>query len=87
MSKGREIRIWGTTLALFLLASYGLCILFGLLVPAGYEMHEAWAPLLPGFVWLTPGDILIGAAWVVFYAWYLAVGLVLLRRWVETRLG
>ena len=52
-SSGRAILVWGTTFSLFLLVSYAACIIYGLAVPAGYEMHRAWAAWLPGFEWLT----------------------------------
>ena len=39
----------GLTLSSFLLVTYTLCIVFGLLAPETFHMHSAWAPLLPGF--------------------------------------
>ena len=43
----------GHALSVFLLLTYLICIGFGLLVPGEARMYEAWAPLLPGFEWLT----------------------------------
>lgn len=40
---------------------YLVCVAWDLLVP-GYAMRAAWAPLLPGFVWLTWGGFLLGLA-------------------------
>jgi hypothetical protein len=60
--------------ALFL--SFIVCILAGMLF--GWTMHEAWAPLLPGFVWpVTPGGFLIGALWIIGYSIYFGVLIVL----------
>ena len=56
-----SIMTWGWTLSVFLLASYLICIGFGLLAPAQFRMHEAWAPWLPGFEWLTLTGFIAGA--------------------------
>lgn len=55
------------------LISYLLCIGFGLLVPEGLHMWTAWAPLLPGFEWLTWAGFLIGAVESYAYGWYVAL--------------
>ena len=36
-------------------------------------MHEAWAPLLPWFEWLTPRGFLAGAVGSFLYGWYAAL--------------
>lgn len=64
---------WGWTLSVFLLVSYLICIGFGLLSPGRLHMHEAWAPLLPGFEWLTLSGFLAGAAGSFLYGWYIAL--------------
>jgi hypothetical protein len=63
------------------LISYLLCIGFGLLVPGEMRMWTAWAPLLPGFEWLTWRGFLIGAIESYAYGWYVAVVFVPLYRW------
>lgn len=68
-----SIRTWGWTLSSFLLVSYLICVAFGLLVPDTFHMHEAWAPLLPGFDWLTPSGFLAGALGSFLYGWYIAL--------------
>lgn len=70
------IRIWGWTLSLFLLITYLICVGFGLLVPARFHMHDAWAPLLPGFEWLIRPGFIAGAIGSFPYGWYAAVLLV-----------
>lgn len=71
----------GQALSLLLLISYLLCVGFGLLAPDGLRMYEAWAPLLPGFEWLTWSGFLIGAIEAYLYGWYIAVVFVPLYRW------
>ncbi len=75
-SSGRAILVWGTTFSLFLLVSYAACIIYGLAVPAGYEMHRAWAAWLPGFEWLTSGGFVVGAIWCVVYGFWAALILI-----------
>ncbi|HCD55233.1 MAG: DUF5676 family membrane protein [Halieaceae bacterium] len=70
----------GNTLSLFLVISYLLCVGFGLLAPAQMRMYEAWAPLLPGFEWLTWTGFFIGLVEVYLYGWYIAVLFVPLYR-------
>lgn len=71
---------WGWTLSTFLLATYLICVLFGLLVPQQLRMYEAWAPLLPGFEWLTWGGFLAGAVGSFAYGWYISLLVVPLYR-------
>ena len=82
---GGGIRVWGWTLSLFLLVTYLICVGFGLLVPARFHMHEAWAPLLPGFEWLTLPGFIAGAIGSFLYGWYAAVLLVPLHRFFSSR--
>lgn len=76
-----RITALGNTLSLLLVISYLLCVGFGLLAPEKIHMHEAWAPLLPGFEWLTWSGFAIGLIEVYFYGWYIAVLFVPLYRW------
>ncbi len=87
ISGARAILIWGTTFSLFLLVSYATCIVFGLIVPAGFEMHRAWGPWLPGFEWLTLRGVIAGAAWCVVYGFWTAFLLVPLRRFAGKIFG
>lgn len=63
------------------LISYILCILFGLVVPEVMRMSSAWAPLLPGFEWLTWPGFVIGGIESYAYGWYVAIVFVPLYRW------
>tara|TARA_B100002049_G_scaffold154981_1_gene115645 strand:- start:8490 stop:8768 length:279 start_codon:yes stop_codon:yes gene_type:complete len=71
----------GNSLSLLLLISYLLCVGFGLLAPDQMRMYEAWAPLLPGFEWLTWSGFVIGFVEAYLYGWYLALLFVPLYRW------
>ena len=72
-STSKSIIHWGWTLSVFFFVTYLICIGFGLLAPGQFHMHEAWAPLMPGFEWLTVTGFLAGAAWSFVYGWYIAV--------------
>ena len=61
----------GWALSLFLVATYLVCVAFDLIFPQ-FAMYEAWAPLLPGFVWLTPLSFLVGLIESALYGWYVA---------------
>ena len=80
-----SILSWGWTLSIFLLISFLICVAFGLLVPGQFHMHEAWAPLLPGFVWLTLPGFLACALGSFLYGWYIAVLGVPLYRYFRGR--
>ena len=82
-SEYRPLRIapLGNSLSTLLAISYLLCIGFGLLAPQDMRMHEAWAPLLPGFEWLTWSGFTVGLVETYLYGWYVAVLFVPLYRW------
>ena len=61
----------GNALSLFLVITFSLCMVWGLIAPPTLHMHQAWEPLLPGFSWSLPG-FLIGLVWAYFYGWYAA---------------
>ncbi len=75
----------GHALSLFLLVSYLLCTGLGLLVPGEARMYEAWAPLLPGFEWLTPTGFIFGAIGAYAYGWYIALAFVPIYRFFDRR--
>lgn len=70
----------GLTLSTFLLITFVICVAFGMLAPQQFHMHEAWAPLLPGFEWLTPTGFLFGAVGAFAYGWFIAIVFVPLHR-------
>ena len=67
-----SLAVVGWSLSLFLVISYVLCVLYGLLVPS-YPMHPAWSAFLPGFVWLSWSSFALGLIEVFAYGWYAAV--------------
>ncbi len=80
-----SIRVAGWSLSLFLVVSYVLCVVYGLLVPS-YPMHPAWSALLPGFSWISWSSFFLGLAEVFAYGWYTAVVFVPLYNWFSARL-
>jgi 2TM family of unknown function (DUF5676) len=62
----------GHATSVFLAVTFVLCVSFGLLFPV-YRMYEAWAPLLPGFEWLTLGGFIFGLIGSYLYGWYIAI--------------
>ena len=81
-----QILIWGWTLSLFLLVSYLICIGFGILAPEWAHMHEAWAPWLPGFEWLTFPGFIAGAVGSFAYGWYIAILVIPIKTWIASKL-
>lgn len=63
----------GHALSVFLVTSYTLCVLWCLATPASLHMYPAWAPLMPGFHWLSLPSFLIGLVWAYVYGWYAAL--------------
>jgi hypothetical protein len=49
------------------------------------HMHEAWAPLLPGFEWLTLPGFIFGLIGSYFYGWYIAIVFSPLYRFFSSR--
>ena len=82
---GNAIMRWGWTLSGFLVVSYLICIGFGLLMPEKARMWTAWAPLLPGFEWLTLRGFLSGLICAFAYGWYIALVAVPLYRFFVKR--
>ncbi len=62
----------GLSLGLFLAITYLLCVLFDLWFP-GQAMHPVWAPMLPGFTWLTWPSFFLGLIEAFAYGWYVAL--------------
>lgn len=69
-----NIRVVTWSMSTFLLFSYLVCILYGLIVPERLHMTTFLEVTLPGFRWLTPGGFLIGL--VESFLWGAYIGLV-----------
>lgn len=63
----------GHALSLFLVITFGLCVLWGLVTPTNLHMHGAWEMMMPGFHWLSLPAFIIGAVWAYLYGWYTAL--------------
>lgn len=73
--KSRRIPIGalGMSLGLFLLISYLLCVLIGIVAP-GWGLHlRPWIEMLPGFIWLSWPSFLLGAVETLVLGWYAAL--------------
>ena len=62
----------GMGLGSFFVLTFILCVLFDLWFPE-LAMYPIWAPLLPGFTWLSWSSFLLGLAEVFAYGWYIAL--------------
>lgn len=62
----------GMALGTFLAITFVVCVLFDLWFP-GLAMNRAWAPFLPGFIWISWPSFFLGLAEAFAYGWYVAV--------------
>jgi hypothetical protein len=62
-------RAAGLALGALFSITYVLCVLWGIALPK-YVMHSVWAPLLPGFTWLSPGSFILGLVETFVYGVY-----------------
>jgi hypothetical protein len=68
-------------LAGFLAVSFAVCVGWDALFPQ-WAMRSAWAPLFPGFEWLTVATFLLGLAESAVYGFWLAA-VVPLAQWTS----
>jgi len=87
-ARARRIRViaLGMSLGLFLALTFALCVGFDLLFPA-LAMNSAWAPLLPGFTWLSWSSFLLGLVESFAYGWYVALIIGPFYNFFATRFG
>ena len=57
-----NIKVWTLSLGCFLAISFSLCVLGGVLLPGLPIKHVILEALLPGFVWISPGAVVLGLA-------------------------
>lgn len=62
----------GMSLGVFLALTYVLCVAFDLLFPE-HAMYRVWAPLLPGFTWISWPSFFLGFVETFAYGWYVAL--------------
>lgn len=75
----------GWSLSTFLVVSYLLCVLLGLVAPA-WGLHRPWLQFLPGFTWLTWPSFFLGLTESFAYGWYVALVFGLLFNLFASRL-
>ena len=76
----------GMGLGVFLVLTFVLCVLFDLWFPE-MAMNPVWAPLLPGFTWLTWPSFLLGLVETFAYGWYVALVFGPIYNFFVARLG
>ena len=76
----------GMSLGSFFALTFVLCVLFDLWFPA-LAMSPVWAPLLPGFTWITWTSFLLGLTEAFGYGWYIALVFGPLYNFFARRLG
>jgi len=62
----------GLSLGSFFALTFVLCVLFDLWFPA-LAMNPVWAPLLPGFAWISWSSFLLGLVETFAFGWYIAL--------------
>ncbi len=65
-------------LGAFFAASYLACVAWDAIFPS-WAMRDAWAPLLPGFKWLSWGSFLLGLVEAAAYGLWLALPVPVVR--------
>ena len=63
---------FGMSLGTFLVLTFVLCVLFDLWLP-DQAMNVVWAPLLPGFTWISWPSFFLGLIESFAYGWYVAL--------------
>lgn len=71
-NRGVPVFALGMALSTFLALTFVLCVLFDLWFPA-LAMNPVWAPLLPGFTWISWGSFFLGLIEAFAYGWYVAL--------------
>ncbi len=81
----RQIRYLPVALAVggFLAVSFAACAAWDAVFPE-WAMRGVWAPLLPGFEWLSVGSFFLGLAESFAYGFWLAL-VIPASRWVNSR--
>jgi len=73
-----------TAIGGFLALSFAGCVAWDAIFP-DWAMRTAWAPLLPGFTWLSAGTFFLGLAESFAYGFWFAL-LVPAVQWMNDRL-
>ena len=76
----------GMGLGSFFALTFVLCVLFDLWFP-DLAMNTVWAPLLPGFNWISWPSFGLGLIETFSYGWYVAVLFVPLYNYFSSKFG
>lgn len=76
---------FGMSLGLFFAITFVLCVGYGLFLVPAHPMYPVWAPLLPGFTWLSWPSFFLGLVETFAYGWYGAIIFVPLYNFFQTR--
>lgn len=81
----RQIRYLPVALAVggFLAVSFAVCVAWDAVFPE-WAMRSTWAPLLPGFEWLSIASFLLGLVESFAYGFWLAL-VIPATRWMNRR--
>lgn len=64
-----RLKAAGLALGVLFTITYVLCVLWDIALPK-YAMHSVWAPLLPGFTWLSLSSFILGLVETFIYGLY-----------------
>lgn len=83
-------KIWTATLGCWMVISFTLCVLGGVIAPSLPIPHRTLELLLPGFTWISPRSFVIGLTETLLYGVYTGWVLALVhnffaRRWPASR--
>ena len=83
-----RIKVVSWSLGLFLLISYILCVLYGLVVPQRLHGMSAFLEAtLPAFKWLTLWGFILGLAESFLYGVYIGIVFVPIYNFINRKLG
>ncbi|HUP21621.1 MAG TPA: hypothetical protein VNB06_01620 [Thermoanaerobaculia bacterium] len=85
-----HLKVWMWSLGIASMASFVLCVVWGLVTTEALHMHEFLEQVLPGFTWLTPASFVLGFIESFLWGAYAAIVFVPLhnffhRRWATPR--
>lgn len=82
-----NLKVWTWTLGAWAAVTYLVCVLWGLVTPEAFHMHELLETVLPGFRWLSPVGFLIGLVESFLYGAYAGLLFVPLHNLFHRRWG
>ena len=69
-----NIKVVTLSLSVFLAVSFLICVIYGLIMPNAFHMHNFLENVLPGFQWLSIGSFFLGL--IESFLWGTYIGLV-----------